>query len=162
MFLKIAALFFSVFLTVSAQAQVYRWVDSKGKPHVTDSPPPRSAQQSKSLNPADEKRNRRRTVKPITRPSKSFKYFNVILYTHKECFTECELARNLLKKRGIAFSEKIIKDDLDAEWLKRQTGETITPSITVGGDVYKGWAEEGWNNLLDKNGFPQNVASAQK
>lgn len=158
---KWIGLFLGLLVAFSAQAQVYRWTDAKGRQHVTDSPPPRSATESRFVDISQGTRKVTRTVKRPTRSAKNFKYFTVMLYTSQECGQPCDLARTLLKERGIAFNEKVIKDELDEQWIIKQVGENLVPSMTVGNDIFKGWNEEQWHVFLDKAGFPKLVKSAE-
>ncbi len=140
----------------AAQAQVYRWTDSKGKRHVTDAPPPRTAKESRFIDLSKKEENR--PVKRKKRPSKNFKYAPVVLYTAPACGQSCETVRELLSERGVKFTEKSIRDEVDEDWLLKQVGEKVVPSVTVGHTVQRGFDPEHLNLILDKAGFPKTVA----
>ena len=172
-------------VVTGANAQAYRWTDSKGKTHFSDAPPPRGAKNARFFD-ADEMEALDATQKPQMAPyydlddmsgankyhkkrikqmqrkrgrraSKNFQYLNVMLYTSPACKQECEAVRELLTERGIKFNEKSIKDDVDEEWLARLIGENIVPSVSVGASVQKGFDPDALNALLDKAKFPKAV-----
>ena len=142
-----------------ANAQVYRWTDSQGRQHVTDAPPPRTAKESEyfDLRQKDENQNRR-PMKRKKRPSKNFAYQPVMFYSTPNCGQSCDEVRRLLTERGVPFNEKVIKDELDEEWLFKQVGEKTVPSVTVGHKVQKGFDPDYLNKVLDNAGFPKKVA----
>lgn len=51
--LATAAIVASAFCCSNAQAQVYRWKDASGNIHYTDTPPPTSAKDYRTVSPAD-------------------------------------------------------------------------------------------------------------
>ena len=155
----ISALFFSTLAmpALEASAQVYRWTDSKGKKHVTDAPPPRTAKESRYYDLRQRDENQNRPLKRKKRPAKNFKFTPVMLYTSPSCGAACDETRKLLTERGVAFTEKVVKDELDEEWLLKQTGEKILPSVTVGTTIQKGFEPERLNTILNNAGFPKAV-----
>ena len=142
----------------SVDAQVYRWTDNKGRKYVTDAPPPRTAKDSRYYDLRQRDENQSRPLKRKKRPAKNFKFTPVILYTSHSCGANCAEIRKLLTERGVAFTEKRIKDELDEEWLLKQTGEKIVPSVTVGSTIQKGFDPERLNTILTNAGFPKAVA----
>ena len=142
----------------SVDAQVYRWTDKKGRKYVTDAPPPRTAKDSRYYDLRQRDENQSRPLKRKKRPAKNFKFTPVILYTSHSCGANCDEIRKLLTERGVAFTEKVIKDELDEEWLLKQTGEKIVPSVTVGSTIQKGFDPERLNTILTNAGFPKAVA----
>lgn len=161
MFKKIACcvFVFSALTTAlpEALAQVYRWTDNKGRKYVTDAPPPRTAKDSRYYDLRQRDENQSRALKRKKRPAKNFKFTPVVLYTSPDCGENCTATKKLLNERGVAFTEKVIKDELDEEWLIQQTGEKIVPSVTVGTTIQKGFDTERLNNILTNAGFPKAV-----
>jgi len=136
--------------TISA-AEMYRWVDDKGKVHYTDTPPPLTAKsiQKKELgNQAGESQMSYSLQQAV-------KKFPVILY-NSECGEPCNDATELLVNRGIPFSKKKPeKNPKDAESLKIITnGELSVPVLVIGKDILKGFQRDSWNNVLDLAGYP--------
>jgi len=140
-----------VLLSSLALAQTYRWIDpASGRVMITDTPPPGNV---KIL-------NRTQNVTPEADGQLSYatrramENFPVTLYTSADCIEECKLARNLLNKRGVPFSEKMVQTAADMEELKTLIGGVFVPVLKVGKQSYKGFAEGGYHNLLDLAGYP--------
>ena len=142
-------------VSLIAQAQtVYRWTDKDGKVNYADLPPPADVKdlQQQKLGSA----NRIDSSGPSYSMQKAAREFPVTLYTSVDCAMECKIARDFLSRRGIAFSEKIIKTPDDATALKNATGdnELAIPTLLIGGRAEKGYLEHAWNKLLDAAGYP--------
>lgn len=137
--------------TISA-AEMYRWVDSHGKVHYTDTPPPLTAKsmQKKELG------NRAGESQMPYSLQQAVNKFPVILYS-SECGEPCSHATELLANRGIPFSKKEPeKNPQDAEALKKITnGELAVPVLIIGKDILKGFERGSWNNALDLAGYPK-------
>ncbi len=65
----------------------------------------------------------------------------VMVYTMKYC-PYCERAKALLKQRGVAFTEKLVAEDDDAEWnrLERVSGLKTMPQIFIGDRLIGGFS----------------------
>lgn len=83
--------------------------------------------------------------------------YPVTLYTGKEC-APCNSGRNLLNARGIPYAEKQVNSADDAEALKRLSGETSLPFLTIGGQQIKGYSDTEWTQFLDAAGYPKTSA----
>lgn len=153
--------FLSLFAVILAASHVataqstYRWTDNDGKVNYSDKPPPADAlnvQQKKLGSP-----NFVDTSGPSFSARQVEQDFPVTLYTGVNCEKECAIARDFLKRRGIPFSEKVIKTPDDADAFKKQTGsqELGVPALLVGIKAEKGYLENAWNKLLDAAGYPQ-------
>jgi len=133
-----------------AQAQQYRWVDQSGKTQFGDVPPP-GAKQVGRMNAG--------TAKPAA-PELPFeiaekqKNFPVTLYTSPICKAPCELARGLLNKRGIPFSELQIWNPETLEQLKKASGADTVPALVVGRSAQSGFDQSRYDSLLDSAGYP--------
>jgi glutaredoxin len=79
--------------------------------------------------------------------------YPVQLYTGDNC-DPCGNARSLLSSRGIPFTEKTVTTTQDAEALKRLSGETALPSLTIGSKQLKGFSEAEWTQFLSAAGYP--------
>ena len=83
--------------------------------------------------------------------------FPVTLYTFPDCGSACQQARELLNKRGIPFTEKSLtkKEDMDA--FRKDSGDSIVPSATIGKTWVKGFLADQWTKELDFAGYPKTV-----
>ncbi|MCE5181969.1 MAG: glutaredoxin family protein [Betaproteobacteria bacterium] len=155
--MKLAVFFciFCMFAVYSAQsAPLYRWVDSSGKVHYTDQPPPASAKEveEKNLN-----------VPPPDNDSLPYasrmaaKNFPVTLY-NSGCGVACTNARDHLIKRGIPFNEKDAGAPEVQEELKALIGNVEVPVLAVGKITrLKGYETSAWDAALDEAGYPKSA-----
>ena len=144
---------------VNAQT-TYRWIDkATGKVVFSDQPPPPGAQQV--VTKGSEKRE---DASPVSYATKqAAEKYPVTLYTAANCIDECKQARDLLNKRGVPFSEKMISTkEEEAELAKRLGSSAGLPSIFVGSQSIRGIEPESWNNLLDLAGYPKTPAFGAK
>ena len=131
-------------------AQLYRWVDDKGRVEWRDTPPPANA-----------KKVERRTVggsviETSTLPynvQQAVKNFPVTLYV-SNCGEGCTSARAHLIRRGIPFTEKNPQDDV-AGYKKLTNGGMEVPLLFVGRDALKGYLDSSWDRALDAAGYPR-------
>lgn len=80
--------------------------------------------------------------------------FPVTLYTSSDC-APCNSGRNLLNARGIPYTEKTVSTFEDSEALKRISGESSLPFLTIGGQQIKGFSDAEWTQFLDAAGYPK-------
>jgi uncharacterized protein DUF4124 len=154
-------LFFLAALLISATAgagSMYRWVDSDGKVHYSDQPPPTSA------NPQQIERMR---MGIAVRDSSQLPYatqlaaknFPVTLYV-TECGEPCTLGRDLLRKRGIPYTEKNPQQpDQQKELSTLLSGQLEVPVLKVGSNLVRGYNEGQWQSALDVAGYPQSAGA---
>jgi hypothetical protein len=152
--IKIGILLMSLLLLTSVQAgELYRSIDSGGKVQYSDRP----------LSGSDDVVEVKVAKEPP--PDESLPYetkramqnFPVTLYAFPECGSACNLARDLLVKRGVPFTEKslVLKEDIDA--FRKDSGDSKLPAATVGKTWLKGFQAEQWNKELDFVGYPKKV-----
>lgn len=141
--------------TVQA-AQLYRWVDDKGRVEWRDTPPPSTA-----------KKVERRTVGGSVIETTGLPYsvqqavksFPLTLYT-TDCGDSCSKARAHLNRRGLPFTEK--NPEADIEGYKKLTGGSLgVPTLFVGQEALKGYQEGQWDTALDNAGYPRSVPGAR-
>jgi glutaredoxin len=77
------------------------------------------------------------------------------LYVTTSACEPCDGARQLLRQRGVPFSEKQILTAEDSEALERLTGARDAPTLTLGAQTLRGLAAEVWNSYLDAAGYPR-------
>lgn len=139
------------------QAETYRWVDAAGRTIISDTPPPRQV---------------KNVVKTEDAPStgdnlpfavkKAMEAYPVTLYTSAECLSECRLARELLNKRGVPFSEKMVQKQEDLDELKELVGAAVVPVLKVGKQTTRGFQTSIYDNLLDLAGYPKTAPYGSK
>ena len=141
--------------TVQA-AQLYRWVDDKGRVEWRDTPPPANA-----------KKVERRTVggsviETTELPfsvQQAAKNFPLTLFI-TDCGDGCTKARAHLNRRGLPFTEKNPQADLES-FKKLTNGSLEVPALFVGRELLKGYEEGAWDSALDNAGYPRSVAGAR-
>jgi hypothetical protein len=139
-------------LSLPAQAETYRWVDSEGKVHYSDTPPPPAARNIKRQSSPPKPAATQQLPYELQQAAKNFP---VTLYV-TDCGESCSYARQLLAKRGIPHTELDPTDALTYEKLKKVTGGTaVVPVVLVGRQVLKGFDEQSWNAALDAAGYPK-------
>ena len=138
--------------TVSAQ-QMYRWVDSGGRVHYTQTPPPADA---KSIQKKRMSSGAGDTVQIPYATKVAAANFPVTLYVAEECGDACKDARALLAKRGIPHRVVEIGDAKSLERLKQVSGSNTVPVLTVGSVVQKGFDVLLYHGALDAAGYPLN------
>ena len=148
---RIVLLLAVLMTAISAQAaQLYRWVDDKGRVEWRDTPPPANA-----------KKVEKRTVGGSVIETSTLPYsvqqavrnFPVTLYT-SNCGEGCDKARAHLVKRGVPFTQKNPQDDVDA-YKKLTNGGMEVPLLFVGNDRLRGYEAGAWDSTLDAAGYPR-------
>lgn len=133
----------SLVLLQSASAQgVYRVVGPEGKVSYSDQPPASNAKGHSASNDM-----------PLELKQAVGRY-PVTLYAGKDC-APCDKGRNLLNARGIPYTEKTVNTHDDLAALKRLSGATNLPLLTIGGQHIKGFSDTEWSQYLDAAGYPK-------
>lgn len=133
-------------------AETFRWTDPRtGQTVISDQPPP-GVRRTRPLTGTPEAENGQQ--KRYATQQAAAKY-PVTLYSAPECVTDCKQARELLTRRGIPFSEKMLQKREDVDALKQLVGDAFVPSLQVGSQATKGYQPEAWHNLLDLAGYPK-------
>jgi glutaredoxin len=145
-------------LSLQAQGEAYRWVDSAtGRTVISDTPPPRSAKDIKKT--SDLTSNPEGLTFAVR---KAVENFPITLYTSADCLAECKNARDLLNGRGAPFTEKMVQSAEDQEALKKLVGDLFIPSLKIGQQTMRGFEPTGYNNLLDLAGYPKTAPLGSK
>ncbi|OGB14378.1 MAG: NrdH-redoxin [Burkholderiales bacterium RIFCSPLOWO2_12_67_14] len=136
----------------SALAQgVYRIVGPDGRVTYSDQPPPANAE----VKPVSSGGSTASANAPLPFELRQVAgRYPVTVYTGKDC-APCNSGRNLLNARGIPYSEKTVDSKEDVEALKRLSGDTSLPFITIGGQQIKGYSDAEWTQYLDAAGYPK-------
>jgi glutaredoxin len=150
--MKRVFLMLSLLLITNVQAaELYRSIDKDGKVHYSDTP----------LTGSEDVERLKLDKEPV--PDENLSYetkramqnFPVTLYTFPACGSACQQARDLLRKRGIPFTEKSLtkKEDIDA--FRKDSADSKYPAATIGNTWLKGFQAEQWSNELDFAGYPK-------
>lgn len=83
--------------------------------------------------------------------------FPVTLYTAKGCVS-CDAARQLLKSRGVPFTEKTVDTNEDIRLFKEREGSEQLPTVRIGKQQIVGLRQADWNSYLDAAGYPARSA----
>jgi glutaredoxin len=147
-----ALLALTVLLTAQlAAAQQYRWLDENGRVHYSDTPPPATAK---------DVQKKRMTgnavgVQGSYSLAEATKNSPVTLYSHPDCKETCQMARDVLNKRGVPFTEVSAIDDAKIEALRRLSSSGRVPLLVVGAQVETTISAAAYNQALDLAGYPR-------
>ncbi len=83
--------------------------------------------------------------------------FPVTLYTGKNC-TPCDTARQMLKARGVPFTEKTVITDADIRQFRSQEATDQLPTVRIGQKQLSGLQHAEWTSYLDAAGYPARSA----
>jgi hypothetical protein len=131
-------------------AQLYRWVDDKGRVEWRDTPPPANAKAKK----VEQRTIGGGSIETSTLPyglQQAVRNFPVTLYINN-CGEACDKARAHLTRRGVPFTQKNPQDDIDTH-KKLTDGGMEVPLLFVGRDRLKGYLETSWDTALDAAGY---------
>lgn len=140
-------------------SELYRWVDKSGKVNYGDLPPPDATGVERlkfSGKPAQDEDLPFETRRAMER-------FPVTLYIADGCGDSCDQAHALLGKRGIPYSEKLLRTKQDIDAFKQLSGiYNVVPVLAVGKEFLKGFSEIQWNSELDIAGYPRTASIRQR
>jgi glutaredoxin len=131
--------------------EIYRWVEPSGIVHYSDVPS------------ADAEKISTRKFSEADTPGENLPYetlraqqnFPVTIYVGPGCGETCNQARSLLSKRGIPFTEKMLKTREEVEAFKQLSGIEGVPVLSVGKNYLRGFLDEQWHIELDIAGYPK-------
>jgi glutaredoxin len=81
--------------------------------------------------------------------------YPVTLYVTVGACEPCQSARQLLRQRGIPFTEKQVQSAEDSDALERLSGGRDVPTLSIGTQTLRGLAPEVWSSYLDAAGYPR-------
>lgn len=143
----------AAFAAVPSQAQ-FKIVGADGKVTYTDRQPSASEGKITSLGAHDLTPIAGDVALPLELRQAAARY-PVTLYTLVGACEPCEAARQLLRKRGIPFTEKQVQSAEDSEALERLSGGRDAPTLSIGTQIMRGLAPEVWGSYLDAAGYPR-------
>jgi glutaredoxin len=132
---------------------VYRIVGPDGRVTYSDQPPAPNAN-AKPVTGLSGAATGSATAQLPAALRKAANQYPVTLYTGDEC-APCISGRNMLNARGIPYAEKTITSDDDVDAIKRLSGGSSLPLLTIGGQQIKGFSATEWNQFLDAAGYPK-------
>lgn len=137
-------------LSLSAPAwSAYKVVGPDGRVTYTDRPPTSQAAQPVRKGSAD--------APGATLPyelQQLVQRHPVTLFTSKEC-APCEIGRQLLRSRGVPYSEKTVDTPEDIRAFREREGSDQLPTLRIGKQQLVGLQQSEWNSYLDAAGYPQ-------
>jgi glutaredoxin len=137
-----------------AAQQLYRIVGPDGRVTFSDTPPPPSANAKVTTGRGGSFAEGASGAGLPFELRSVVQRFPVTLYTGKDC-SPCDAGRNMLRNRGIPFTERTVEGNDDLEALKRLAGDTALPLATVGSQQMKGFSDSEWTQFLDAAGYPK-------
>jgi len=132
---------------------VYRIVGPDGRITYSDQPPPANVN-ARPVGSATANTSASANAQlPFELRQVSSRY-PVTLYTSTDC-APCNSGRNLLNSRGIPYTEKTVNTAQDSDALRRLSGETSLPFLTIGSQQIKGYSDAEWTQFMDAAGYPK-------
>jgi len=138
-------------LTAMPAHALYKVVGPDGKVTYTDRPPVSTDNKVQSVNANGSVTN---DVALPYELRQAAQRYPVTLYVTGEC-TPCDAGRQMLRERGVPFSEKMVSNAEDNAALQNIVGSASLPALTVGGQVIRGWERSQWTSYLDAAGYPK-------
>jgi hypothetical protein len=154
-----------IFLSVNANAEVYKWTDKEGVVRYTDIPPPSNVKKYTTL-------GNKKAKEAVAEPKLEAKEGAVATDAAKPKLTESEQARQDMKqdlidkkKRQQLDIEKQEKEKKEAEAKQKQANCAIARSnyqtYSQGGRIYQ-MNEKGERVYVDDQGLAEKAAQAQR
>lgn len=148
-----AAVVLATGLWCCAASAQYKWVAPDGTVTYGDRPPVGEVQANKVGHMQNSPTGPNANL-PFALRSVADRY-PVTLYTTTDC-KPCEQARSHLAKRGVPFSEKVVKTASDAAAMaKLGLPDSSFPVTTVGKQKQLGYEAGSLDGLLDNAGYPK-------
>ncbi|HEY0664731.1 MAG TPA: glutaredoxin family protein [Gallionella sp.] len=130
--------------------ELFRWVDENGKVHYGDAPPASAHAERKKFGGKVEQGE-----EISFEASRAQQNFPVTLYVSDTCKEPCTQARDLLRKRGVPYSEKMLVSKSEIDEFQKQSGSSNAPTLKIGTTYLGGYSESKWNSELDIAGYPK-------
>lgn len=143
----VAVAMLAAWSTSTGAAQLYRSVDAQGRIEWRDTPPV-------DAQPFEARKVHGNVIAAPGVPyevQRVARNFPVTLWT-AACGDPCDAAKKHLARRGIPYTEKDGKAEL--ELLKKTTGGLEVPVLVVGRTQLKGYSAASWDKTLDAAGYP--------
>jgi glutaredoxin len=79
--------------------------------------------------------------------------FPVTLYTTSKCGA-CAEARNLLRQRGVPFTERTVDSEADQRAFAAISRDQAVPAMRIGSQMISGFESVEWSGYLNAAGYP--------
>ena len=132
---------------------LYKVVGPDGKVTYTDRPPSAAEGRASPINARTGASDSGSSLPAELRQAVS--RYPVTLYTIATGCEPCAEARELLRKRGIPFSERQVITGEDSEAFQKLTGGRDAPVLAIGAQQLKGLDAQTWGGYLDAAGYPR-------
>lgn len=143
---------FALLGAAAAHAQ-YKVVGPDGKVTYTDRPPVAADGRVTALG-AGGTPVAAEVALPLELRQATSRYPATLYVTPTGC-EPCDNARQLLRQRGVPFTEKQVVTAEDSDALERLTGARDAPTLTLGSQTLRGLSAEVWTSYLDAAGYPR-------
>jgi hypothetical protein len=148
----VAATMMFASVCVFGAGTTYKWVDEDGRVHYSDLPPPANAKK------IEQKKVGGNVVETSELPyevREAVKKYPVTLYA-SDCGEACDKARELLRTRGVPYTEKNPELEEVSKELEKASGALHVPALQVGETtMLRGLEQAQWNRELDAAGYPK-------
>ena len=140
----------------------YKIVAPDGRVTYTDRPPADASLRITTLG-----RRVRRPPAPVpgrTLPAELQRIaarFPVTLFSADDC-PPCDTGRELLRQRGVPYTERRIASNDDVAALERMVGGRTVPALTVGGQALRGYSSARLGLLPRRRRLPARIAPAAR
>jgi glutaredoxin len=81
--------------------------------------------------------------------------FPATLYVTGGACEPCDGARQMLRNRGVPYSERTVISREDTDAFERLTGGREVPVLTLGAQTLRGFSPDVWSSYLDAAGYPR-------
>lgn len=81
--------------------------------------------------------------------------YPAVLYVSGGVCAACDSGRQMLRQRGIPYTEKQVLSAADGVAYERLTGARDVPTLTLGAQTLRGFATEVWSSYLDAASYPR-------
>lgn len=139
-------------LAAAASQAQYKVTGPDGKVTYTDRPPISTDSKVTALN------GRGGGASEVALPldlRRAVSRYPVTLFVSNGACEPCDAARQMLRQRGIPFSERQVQNNEDSDALERLSGGRDAPTLSIGSQVLRGLSAEIWNSYLDAAGYPR-------
>ena len=128
----------------------YKVVDPDGRITYTDRPTPSSTSRVQPMRAAPGGETASSLPFELRQVAERYP---VTLYSGDKC-DACAAGRDMLRQRGIPFTEKSVRTDADIEALRRLESSNELPVLRIGSQQLKGFTHAEWRSYLDAAGYP--------
>jgi hypothetical protein len=142
----------SLFAIALPAEQLYKWVDSEGRVHYSDQPPPPDARGVEKRTVSGAPAGQSQLPFELQRAVDNFPVTHFV----SDCGAACADARQLLLTRGVPHTEMDATQPATQEEIRALTGgNVVVPVLRVGRQVLRGFEPGQWNTALDAAGYPR-------